>query len=129
MLIGHDDRLGRNNGGPHLEGTRPRVSFKTLRPNRELSRNIALASLDEDIPMTGNSNNNTRQTRQVFMTTNTRDRDRRERMWQRTIARGRNSPLPNRNFNGGQSGSRLQTLPIGESNWYRISVSDNFITL
>lgn len=119
MLIGHDDRAGRNNGG-HLEGTRPRVSFKTHRPNRELSRNAVLASLDEDIPMTGNNNNN-RQTRQVIIAS--RDRDRRDRMWQRTITRGRNSPLPNRNFKGGQSGPRIQALPIGESNWYRISVS------
>jgi len=71
--------------------------------------------------MTGNSNNNNRQIRQVVVP---RDRD---RTWQRTIGRGRNSPLPNRNFKGGQPGSRIQTLPIGESNWYKISVSDNFI--
>ncbi|XP_070164078.1 nuclear RNA export factor 1 [Polyergus mexicanus] len=117
--FGHDDRMGRNNGGSHLEGTRPRVSFKTHRPNREISRNAVLTSLDEDIPMTGNNNNNNRQTRQVIIAP--RDRDRRDR-WQRKIARGRNSPLPNRNFKGGQSGPRIQALPIGESNWYRISI-------
>ncbi|GAB1864489.1 Nuclear RNA export factor [Camponotus japonicus] len=114
--FGHDDRMGRNNGRPH-DGTRPRVSFKTHRPNREIPRNALIATLlDEDIPMTGNSNNNNRQIRQVVVP---RDRD---RTWQRTIGRGRNSPLPNRNFKGGQPGSRIQTLPIGESNWYKISI-------
>lgn len=118
--------MGRNNGGPHFEGTRPRVSFKTHRPNREISRNALLASLqDEDIPMTGNCNNNNRQTRQVIIAS--RDRDRRDRIWQRTIGRGRNSPLPNRNFKGGQS--RIQTLPMGDSSWFKINVSDNFIVL
>ncbi|XP_029156368.1 nuclear RNA export factor 1-like [Nylanderia fulva] len=117
--FGHDDRMGRNNG-PHLEGTRPRVSFKTLRPHRELSRNLALASVDEDIPMTGNCNNNNRQTRQVYVTNISRRKE--MKGWPR-ITRGRNSPLPNRNFKGGQSGSRIQqTLTIGESNWYRISI-------
>lgn len=118
--------MGRNNG-PHLEGTRPRVSFKTFRPNREMSRNVALASLDEDIPMTGNCNNNNRQTRQVFVTNISRRKEM-VKGWQGLLPRGRNSPLPNRNFKGGQSGSRIQTLVLGESNWYRISVSDNFVT-
>lgn len=120
--FGHDDRMGRNNG-PHLEGTRPRVSFKTLRPNRELSRSVALASLDEDIPMTGNcnNNNNNRHTRQVFVTNMSRRKDM-VKGWQGLLSRGRNSPLPNRNFKGGQSGSRIQTLAVGESNWYRISI-------
>lgn len=116
MHIGHDNRVVRPNEGSYLGGTRPRVSFKTrARPNREIPRNLALASLDildEDIPMTGGANNNTRQ---VII----RDRS------GRGTSRGRNSPLPNRNFRGGQSsGSRPRQLPLGESNWYRISVSD-----
>lgn len=115
LHIGHDTRIIRTNEGSYLGGTRPRVSFKThARPNREIPRSLALASLDEDIPMTGSANNNTRQ---VII----RDRG-------RGMSRGRNSPLPSRNFRGGQStGSRPRQLPLGESNWYRISVRDTCI--
>jgi len=65
--------------------------------------------------MTGSSNNNTRQ---VIIN----QRDRGDRTW-RTVSRGRNSPMPNRNFKGGQSSSRFRPLPMGESSWYRIIVS------
>lgn len=120
LFLGHDDRVGRNvgrDGGSHIGPIKHRVSFKTHRPNNRDLRNLALSNLDEDIPMTGSSNNNTRQ-----VIINQRDRDRGDRAW-RTVPRGRNSPMPNRNFKGGQSGSRLRPLSIGESNWYRIIVS------
>ncbi|XP_011863446.1 PREDICTED: nuclear RNA export factor 1-like [Vollenhovia emeryi] len=120
--FGHDDRtmvqnVGRD-GGPHVGPTKHRVSFKTLRPNhRDMSRNLILSNLilDADIPMAGSSNNNTRQ---VIMK---RDRDRGDRTWH-TVSRGRNSPMPNRNFKGGQAGLRSRVLPIVESNWYRIII-------
>ncbi|XP_012234855.1 nuclear RNA export factor 1 [Linepithema humile] len=114
--FGHDDRGGRS-GGSHLGSTKPRVSFKTHRINREIPRNLALASLDEDIPMTGNSNNNTRQ---VIV----RERDRSDKNWQRRISQGRNSPLPNRNFGKGgpPGGSRLRQFPLGECSWYRVYI-------
>jgi len=44
-------------------------------------------------------------------------------MWQKRIAR----PVPNRNFKESQSGSRIQSLPIGDSSWYKISVSIIFL--
>ncbi|XP_011701217.1 PREDICTED: nuclear RNA export factor 1-like [Wasmannia auropunctata] len=119
--FGHDDRgrnMGRDGGGPHVGPIKHRVSFKALnRPNnRDMSRNLALASLDEDIPMTGSNNN----ARQVII--NQRDnRDRGDRNW-RTVPRGRNSPMPNRHFKGGQPGPRMRPLPLGESNWYRIII-------
>ncbi|XP_036149391.1 nuclear RNA export factor 1 isoform X2 [Monomorium pharaonis] len=116
--FGHDDRVGRNVGrdGIHIGPTKHRVSFKTFRPNnRDMSRNLALVNLDEDIPMTGSSNNN----RQVVI--NQRDRERGDRAW-RIVSRGRNSPMPNRHFKGGQQGSRMRPLPIGESSWYRIII-------
>jgi len=82
---------------------------------------MALTSLDEDIPMTGSSSNSTRQL------INVRDRDKGYRIWQKTTIRGRNSPLPNRNFKGHSSDSRSGFLPIGDSNWYRVTVSNIFI--
>jgi len=83
---------------------------------------MALTSLDEDIPMTGSSSNNARQL------INVRDRDKGYRIWQKTTIRGRNSPLPNRNFKGHSSDSRSSGfLPIGDSNWYRVTVSNIFI--
>ncbi|KYN00524.1 Nuclear RNA export factor 1 [Cyphomyrmex costatus] len=60
------------------------------------------------------SNNNSRQ---VIMNSNNRERGER---W-RTVPRGRNSPMPNRNFKGGQSGPR-RLPPLRESNWYRVSI-------
>lgn len=115
FCTGHDDRGGRI-GGSHLGGTKPRVSFKT-NINRDIRRNLALSSLnDDDIPMTGNSNNNSRQ----VIVRDARD----NKNWQRRIMQGRNSPLPNRNFGkGGPSGSRLRQFTLQECNWYRVSVS------
>lgn len=116
LFLGHDDREMRvvrytENSGSFVGVSRPRVSFKThSRPNREISRDVALASLDEDIPMTGSNNN----TRQVIM----RERN-------RGMSRGRNSPLPSRYFRGGLPGPRPRPFPLGDSNWYRISVSRN----
>ncbi|XP_018397771.1 PREDICTED: nuclear RNA export factor 1-like, partial [Cyphomyrmex costatus] len=112
-LEGHDDRVGR----PHGRDGRPhghikhRVSFKTHTPNN-LARNLTFVNLDDDIPMTSNNNS-----RQVIMNSNNRERGER---W-RTVPRGRNSPMPNRNFKGGQSGPR-RLPPLRESNWYRVSI-------
>ncbi|KAL6254195.1 hypothetical protein P5V15_014817 [Pogonomyrmex californicus] len=111
--FGHDDRVGKNNGGSHVGPIKHRVSFKTHRPIREIPRNLALANFDEDIPMTGTSNNNTRQ-----VVVNPRDRDHGDRAW-RTISRGRNSPMPNRNFKGQ---SRLRPVPMVDSNCYKIII-------
>ncbi|XP_011168570.1 nuclear RNA export factor 1 [Solenopsis invicta] len=116
--FGHDDRVGRNvgrSGGTHTGPTKHRVSFKTLRPNNRDIRNLALANLDEDIPMIGSSNNNTRQ-----VVINQRDRHRGDRAWG-SVSRGRNSPMPNRNFKGGQAGSRMRPS-ISESNWHRVLI-------
>lgn len=97
--------------GPYIGGNRLRVSFKTQRPNKDIRRNINMANLDEDIPMTMSSNNNSRQ---VVI----RERGR------GGSSRGRNSPLPSRNFHGGQpTGSRLRPSRLGESDWYKICVS------
>ncbi|KYN01714.1 Nuclear RNA export factor 1 [Cyphomyrmex costatus] len=60
------------------------------------------------------SNNSSRQ---VIMNSNNRERG---EHW-RTVPRGRNSPMPNRNFKGGQSGPR-RLPPLRESNWYRVSI-------
>ncbi|XP_011151183.1 nuclear RNA export factor 1 isoform X2 [Harpegnathos saltator] len=108
--FGHDDRVIRPTMGTYLGATRPRVSFKTQRPNKDIRRNMSLANLDEDIPMTPSSNNNTRQ---VVI----RERGR------GNGSRGRNSPLPNRNFQGGQSiGLRLRPYRLNECDWYRIII-------
>lgn len=79
-----------------------------------MSRNLAFANLDDDIPMISNNN-----TRQVIL--NPSNRERGDRTW-RNVSRGRNSPMPNRNFKGGQAGSR-RPPPLRESNWYRVTVS------
>ncbi|RLU20896.1 hypothetical protein DMN91_007510 [Ooceraea biroi] len=122
--FGHDDRVPRNDRGSQAGTSRPRVSFKTHRPNnREMSRNMAL-SLDEDVPMTSNSNNNTRQVI-INPRMSSQDKDKMHKAWQRTIARGRNSPLPNRNFKGGQiPGSRSQSglTSLGDASWFRVSI-------
>ncbi|KAK2589192.1 hypothetical protein KPH14_002004 [Odynerus spinipes] len=105
--FGHDDRLMRMEG--RLFGNRPRVSFKTQpRPNRDIPRNVALAYLDDDIPMSVSSNNNNNN-RQVIL----RGRG-------RGLSRGRNSPLPHRGFRGGIF-PRPQH-PFGEANWYKIII-------
>lgn len=97
--------------GPYFVGTRPRVSFKTQRPHKNIRRNLTLANLDDDIPMTTNSNNNTKQV--IIRERGCGDG-----------SRGRNSPLPNRNFQGGQfTGPRMRTNRIGECDWYKICVS------
>ncbi|EGI63482.1 Nuclear RNA export factor 1 [Acromyrmex echinatior] len=57
--FGHDDRVGRQGRDRRPHGPiKHRVSFKTHTPHN-MSRNLAFANLDDDIPMT--SNNNTRQ--------------------------------------------------------------------
>ncbi|XP_024870529.1 nuclear RNA export factor 1-like [Temnothorax curvispinosus] len=126
--FGHDDRTGRNNvgrddGPPHIGPIKHqhRVSFKStfrpkefFKPGQRDMRKLALTSLDEDIPMTGSSNNNTRQ-----VIINQRDgRVGGDRAW-RKISRGRNSPMPN--FKGGQAGPRMRPL-LMESNWYKITI-------
>ncbi|KYQ54883.1 Nuclear RNA export factor 1 [Trachymyrmex zeteki] len=78
-----------------------------------MSRNLAFANLDDDIPMISNNN-----TRQVIL--NPSNRERGDRTW-RNVSRGRNSPMPNRNFKGGQAGSR-RPPPLRESNWYRVTI-------
>lgn len=116
FCTGHDDRGGRI-GRSHFGGIKPRVSFKTNR-NRDIPRNLALSSLnDDDIPMTGNSNNNNRQ----VIVRDARD----NKNWQRRKnLQGRNSRLPNKNFGkGGPSGSRLRQFALQESNCYRVNVS------
>ncbi|XP_011861620.1 PREDICTED: nuclear RNA export factor 1-like isoform X2 [Vollenhovia emeryi] len=122
--FGHDDRtmvqnVGRD-GGPHVRPTKHRVSFKTLRPNhRDMSPNLILSNLlDEDIPMADSSNNNTRQ---VIMNQRDRDKGRGERTWH-TVSRGRNSPMPNRNFKGGQADVKSRVFPLVQSNWYKIII-------
>ncbi|XP_033341317.2 nuclear RNA export factor 1 [Megalopta genalis] len=88
--FGHDDRVPRNNGAFHFHlGSRPRVSFKTqTRPSTsELSRNLALTCLDDDVQMATSSNNNSRQVIVSGRDFNSR--------------RGRLSPLPVRGFRGG----------------------------
>lgn len=104
----HDDRVPRNDGSLYL-GNRPRVSFKTqARPARDVPRGLALACLDEDVQMATSSNNNNRQ---VIMTGRNRG-----------IQRGRNSPVPQRRFRMGLA-PRIRQFPIGDSNWYKITVS------
>lgn len=99
--------------GTYLGGTRPRVSFKTQRHNKDI-RHLALAGLDEDVPMAMSSKNNARQ-----MVIRERGRG---------GSRGRNSPLPNRNFQGGQGGpQRTHPHRLGESDWYKICVSITYI--
>lgn len=111
LITVHDERVSRSNMGPHFGGARPRVSFKTQKPNKKIKRNFGLANLDEDIPMTMNSNNNTKQ---VII---------RERGY-RDGCRGRNSPLPSRHFQAGQFiGPRIRTNLLGDSDWYRILVN------
>ncbi|XP_014481162.1 PREDICTED: nuclear RNA export factor 1-like [Dinoponera quadriceps] len=105
----HDNRNARRILDPY-DGTRLRVSFKTQRPvNKQIRRN--LVNLDEDIPMTTTSNNNTRQ-----VTIRERGRG--------SGSRGRNSPLPSRNFQAGQfiGQMRMRTNRLGESDWYKISI-------
>lgn len=109
-LIGHDDRVGRTGGGSH-GGVRSRVvSFKTHRPNnRELVNSLALASLDEDIPMIGsNSNNNLRQ-----VVVRGKDKNKWNREWR--------DNLPMRGYNTGPKNSR-SALPLAEGNWYKIII-------
>ncbi|KAG7199785.1 hypothetical protein KM043_000448 [Ampulex compressa] len=104
--FGHDDRV-RPDGGSYL-GSRPRVSFKTqARSSREIPRSLALACLDDDVPMATSSNNNARQ---VIV----RGRD-------RGAPRGRNSPLPHRGFRGGPALSRSR-LSASEGTWYKITI-------
>ncbi|XP_032683764.1 nuclear RNA export factor 1-like [Odontomachus brunneus] len=106
----HDDRVVRPGLGSYVGGNRLRVSFKTQRPSKEIRRNLNLANLDEDIPMTMSSNNNARQ---VIIRERTRG----------GCSRGRNSPLPSRNFQGGQpTGSRMRQPRLGESDWYKICI-------
>lgn len=108
--FGHDDRVGRQGRDRRPHGPiKHRVSFKTHTPHN-MSRNLAFANLDDDIPMTSNNN-----TRQVIL-----NRERADRGW-RNVSRGRNSPMPNRNFKGGQSGSR-RPPPLRESSWYRVTI-------
>lgn len=103
---GHDDRVGRTSSGTC--GNRRRVSFKPQgRLGRDVSRSLTLA-LDDDIPMAGTSNNNNRQ---VIV----RGRN-------RGLSRGRNSPLPHRAIRTGIL-STPQSLPAGETNWYKITVN------
>ncbi|KAK2586874.1 hypothetical protein KPH14_009811 [Odynerus spinipes] len=103
--FGHDDRVGRTSSGTF--GNRRRVSFKPQgRSGRDIPRSLALA-LDDDIPMAGTSNNNNRQ---VIV----RGRN-------RGLSRGRNSPLPHREFRSGLS-SRPQQVPAGETNWYKVTI-------
>lgn len=103
--FGHDDRVGRAGGGTF--GNRRRVSFKPQgRSGRDIPRSLALA-LDDDIPMAGTSNNNNRQV--VVWGRN------------RGLSRGRNSPLPHREFRSNFS-SRPQQVPAGETNWYKITI-------
>lgn len=115
----YTDRVGRDirrGDGSRIDITNLRVTFKNPRPNnRNMSRNLALTNLDEDIPMIGDSNNNTRQ---VILNL----RDRGDRAW-RTGSYGRNNPMPNRNFKGSQLGLRSQPLPLTECSWYKILVS------
>lgn len=103
---GHDDRVRRKSDGTF--GNRRRVSFKPQgRSGREISRSLTLA-LDDDIPLAGSSNNNNRQ---VIV----RGRN-------RGLSRGRNSPLPHRALRSG-SLSTSQSLPAGETSWYKITVN------
>lgn len=84
------------------------VSFKTHRPNnRELMKSLALANLDEDIPMTG-SNNNSR--KGVF-----RGKENKNRKWNREWTR------PNMRGCTGPKNGR-SPLPLAEGNWYRVII-------
>ncbi|EGI63426.1 PREDICTED: nuclear RNA export factor 1-like [Acromyrmex echinatior] len=119
----HNDRIERpvgRDGRFHVGPIKHHVSFRIHRPSNLISRN-----LDNDIPMT--SNDNTRQ-----MIINQRDRERGGRI-RRTVYRGGNNSVPNfkgvqfqgiqgRNFKGDQSNSRMQSLPLRESNGYRINI-------
>ncbi|XP_071877771.1 nuclear RNA export factor 1-like, partial [Bombus fervidus] len=106
----HDDRVPRNDKGSYLR-KRPRESFKTqARPTRDVPRSLALALLDEDVQMATSSNNNNNNNRQVIMT----ERNRRTQ-------RGRNSPAPHRRYRT-SSVPRPKRFPIGETNWYKISI-------
>ncbi|XP_011875423.1 PREDICTED: nuclear RNA export factor 1-like [Vollenhovia emeryi] len=85
--------------------------------DRTMVRNVGRDGgphVDEDIPMAGSSNNNTRQ-----VIINQRDRGRGDR---HTVSRGRNCPMPNRNFKGGQAGVRPRMFPLVQSNWYKIII-------
>lgn len=109
LYTGHDDRVPRNDRGSYL-GNRPRVSFKTqARPTRDVPRSLTLACLDEDVQMATSSNNNNN--RQVIMT----GRNRRTQ-------RGRNSPVPHRRYRTSLV-PRPKRFPMGETNWYKITVS------
>lgn len=110
LYTGHDDRVPRNDRGSYL-GNRPRVSFKTqARPTRDVPRSLALACLDEDVQMATSSNNNNNN-RQVIIT----GRNRRTQ-------RGRNSPVPHRRYRTSLV-PRPKRFPMGETNWYKITVS------
>lgn len=111
LYTGHDDRVPRNDRGSYL-GNRPRVSFKTqARPTRDVPRSLTLACLDEDVQMATSSNNNNNNSRQVIIT----GRNRRTQ-------RGRNSPVPHRRYRSSLA-PRSKRFPIGEINWYKVTVS------
>ena len=127
LFLDHNDRVERpvgRDGRFHVGPIKHHVSFRIHRPNNLISRNFT--NLDSDIPII--SNDNMRQ-----MIINHRDRERGGRI-RRTVYRGGNNPVPNfkgvqfqgiqgRNFKGDQSNSRMQPLPLRESNAYRINVN------
>ncbi|XP_018376898.1 PREDICTED: nuclear RNA export factor 1-like isoform X2 [Trachymyrmex cornetzi] len=130
----HNDGVERSvgrNGRFHVGPIKHHVSFRIHRPNNLISRNLAFANLDNDIPMTSNNN-----TRQVIINQrdqiNQRDRERGGRI-RRTVYHGGNNSVPNckgaqfqgiqgRNFKGDQSNSRMQPFILRVSNGYRINI-------
>ena len=110
-FIGHDDRTSSrpNEFGhmPKLGHTKLRVSFKNQNfKSDKIKSHLLKHQIDDDVLMSG-SNNNSRQ----FA-----NRGRGKR-----FPRGRNSPLPSTNIRDGRS----RTIPISESNWYRVNVRDH----
>lgn len=106
----HDDRVPRNDRGSYLNN-RPRVSFKTqARPTRDVPRSLTLACLDEDVQMATTSNNNNNN-KQVIITGRNRK-----------TQRGRSSPVPHRRDRTSLV-PRSKRFPMGETNWYKITVS------
>ena len=122
LISGHDNRVGGRNDGPVFANNRARVvSFKAQsKPGKEKHRIMELAfkqHLDDDVQMNVGSNNNGRQV--IVRGRGRGNYNSGSRM------RGRNSPLPQRMTN---KVSRPISLGLGDSNWYRVTVSITWLS-
>ncbi|KAL6254293.1 hypothetical protein P5V15_014908 [Pogonomyrmex californicus] len=111
----HHDNIRRNNDGSNIGPIKHCISFKNERfNNREMWHKLPLMNFKNSF-LTGSN----KDSRQVIIIP--RDRDQENRAWQ-IMSQRRNNFMPNRNLKRGQSDSISHSLPVVNSNYYRIII-------